>query len=234
MSGSLTLIGEILAFMGLATFVGFAIGRLSGRGRPKLNVAELTALRERTSLLEREVDELTAALTEARLTADAGADAAALQSKLAMAEREAEGLDRRLQEAVQRIADLEDERDELRDAAAVAADDGTPVGAGHHGSDADDQDAIDPAELEALREELARRTEMINRLERVAADANRLQNEIAVRDDRIGRLEAALEANAANRAVAEGDAASIGMSVGAGNYADSRLEFEAYDPPDEA
>ena len=61
-----------------------------------------------------------------------------------------------------------------------------------------------------------------------------LESELAARHNRIGDLEAALEANVANRAHAEGDAASIGISMGAGNYADSRLEFEAWDPTDES
>ena len=234
MSGTLFLIGEIVVFMIAATAIGFIVGRITRRRSPAgINVAEVTALRERSSLMEREVDELRAALTDARSTASRGAEAGELQSRAAMAEREAEGLERRLREASERINELAAERDEWMEVAAagpaeepvndviVAESDATPS-------------AAEIEELETLRAEVERRRAEIARLEQVAADAARLESELAARNNRIGDLEAALEANVANRAHAEGDAASIGISMGAGNYADSRLEFEAWDPTDES
>ncbi len=223
MSGSMYLIGEIIVFMVLATMIGFAVARLTRRKAPAMPTGEITALRERTTLLEREVDELTAALVEARA---ANGDAAALE-RAEMAEREAAGLGRRLDEAVQRIDALQAERDEWRELvesadAAVMADVGEP-------GESDGASEAETAEAQELRKELERRTAHIARLEQVATDAKRLEQELEARNDRIGHLERVLEANAADRALSEGNAASIGVSVGAGSYADSRLTFDPTD-----
>lgn len=234
MSGTLFLIGEIVVFMIAATAIGFIVGRITRRRSPAgINVAEVTALRERSSLMEREVDELRAALTDARSTASRGAEAGELQSRAAMAEREAEGLERRLREASERINELAAERDEWMEVAAAGPAE-EPVNDVIVAESVATPSAAEIEELETLRAEVERRRAEIARLEQVAADAARLESELAARNNRIGDLEAALEANVANRAHAEGDAASIGISMGAGNYADSRLEFEAWDPTDES
>ena len=234
MSGTLFLIGEIVVFMIAATAIGFIVGRITRRRSPAgINVAEVTALRERSSLMEREVDELRAALTDARSTASRGAEAGELQSRAAMAEREAEGLERRLREASERINELAAERDEWMEVAAAGPAE-EPVNDVIAAESVATPTAAEIEELETLRAEVERRRAEIARLEQVAADAARLESELAARNNRIGDLEAALEANVANRAHAEGDAASIGISMGAGNYADSRLEFEAWDPTDES
>ena len=234
MSGTLFLIGEIVVFMIAATAIGFIVGRITRRRSPAgINVAEVTALRERSSLMEREVDELRAALTDARSTASRGAEAGELQSRAAMAEREAEGLERRLREASERINELAAERDEWMEVAAAGPAE-EPVNDVIAAESVATPSAAEIEELETLRAEVERRRAEIARLEQVAADAARLESELAARNNRIGDLEAALEANVANRAHAEGDAASIGISMGAGNYADSRLEFEAWDPTDES
>jgi chromosome segregation ATPase len=233
MSGTLFLIGEIVVFMVAATAIGFIVGRMTRRRSPaNMNVGEITALRERSSLLEREVDELTAGLTEARAAVSRAGDGGELQSRAAMAEREAEGLERRLREASERIAALTSERDEWMALAEAGAAEvvGTPEAT-------ERVEALSPAdleELETLRAEVEKRRAEIARLEQVAHEAARLESELTARNNRIGDLEAALEANVANQAThAEGDAASIGVSMGAGNYADSRLEFEAWDPTDD-
>jgi len=230
MSGTLYLIGEIVAFMAAATVLGFILGRVSRRSRPSLNTAELTVLRERSSLLETEVDELTAALTQARVNA-AGPDGTA-QGRAAMAEREAEGLERRLREAAVRIRQLEQERDEWVEIAELAEAD-APGPAGRPEGTDQPSDTVETSDLAALQAELARRTAQIAHLEQVAGDAHRLEDELAARDDRIGHLEAALEANAAARASSDVDAAAIGVSLGAGEYADALLEFDAWDQRDE-
>jgi hypothetical protein len=215
------LAGEIIVFMALATLIGFAVGRVTRRSTPAMSTAEMTAIRERTTLLEREVDELTAALVAERAS---NGDTAA-QERAEMAEREAAGLGRRLDDAVQRIEALKAERDEWMEL-AEAAD-------ANAGADADgqvsDDDPMESEETRALREELERRTAHIARLEQVAADAKRLERELEARNDRIGDLERVLEANAAGRALTDATAASIGISVGAGNYADSRLTFDPTD-----
>jgi len=314
MSGTLFLIGEIVLFMIGATAVGFVFGRLTRRTRPAGNLREVTAERERTSLLEREVDELTNALTEARAAAARAVDDGELQSRAAGAEREAEGLDRRLREAAERIAELESEResaserlregseriaelegergsddDRLREAAGRIAelegerdtqDRGlreateriaelerqresedwderlreaseritqleverdelleqltTPRAVAATDTATDSEASAESPELADLRDELERREAEIARLEQVAAEARQLEEALEAREGRIGDLEAALEATAANRHPGEPDAASIGTSMGAGNYADSRLEFDAWDPRDDA
>ena len=218
MSGTLFLIGEIVVFMIAATAIGFIVGRITRRRSPAgINVAEVTALRERSSLMEREVDELRAALTDARSTASRGAEAGELQSRAAMAEREAEGLERRLREASERINELAAERDEWMEVAAAGPAE-EPVNDVIAAESVATPSAAEIEELETLRAEVERRRAEIARLEQVAADAARLESELAARNNRIGDLEAALEANVANRAHAE----------------DSRLEFEAWDPTDES
>lgn len=224
MSGSMYLVGEIIVFMALATLIGFGVGRVTGRKAPSLSNAEMTALRERTTLLEREVDELTAALVDAR----ASNGEAAADERAKMAEREAAGLGRRLDEAVQRIEALQAERDEWMEH-AEAADAGSEAAGADGLGEVGVVSAEEAAEAQELRDELERRTAHIARLEQVAADAKRLEQELEARNDRIGQLERVLEANAADRAVSEGNAASIGISLGAGTYADSRLTFDPTD-----
>ena len=222
MSGSTYLVGEIIVFMALATLIGFAVGRLTRRSAPSMSTSEMTTLRERSTLLEREVDELTAALVEARA---ASGDSGALE-RAEMAEREAAGLGRRLDDAVKRIESLQAERDEWMELAEAA--ESTTAGV----VEPSDSAAASEAEAEeavALRQELERRTAHIARLEQVAADAKRLERELEAREDRIGHLERVLEANAADRALSDANAASIGISVGAGTYADSRLTFDPTD-----
>ncbi len=229
MSGSTYLVGEIIVFMALATLIGYAVGRLTRRSAPAVSTTEMTALRERSTLLEREVDELTAALVEARGSA---ADSSA-QERAEMAEREAAGLGRRLDEAAKRIEALQAERDEWMELAETSlADAGVAAAEAVDGATDAESGAVseeEAAETQGLREELERRTAHIARLEQVAADAKRLERELEARNDRIGQLERVLEANAADRALSDSNAASIGVSVGAGTYADSRLTFDPTD-----
>ncbi len=228
MSGSTYLVGEIIVFMALATLIGYAVGRLTRRSAPAVSTTEMTALRERSTLLEREVDELTAALVEARgSAADSGA-----QERAEMAEREAAGLGRRLDEAAKRIEALQAERDEWMELAETSVAETSVAAEAVDGATDAESGAVseeEAAETQGLREELERRTAHIARLEQVAADAKRLERELEARNDRIGQLERVLEANAADRALSDSNAASIGVSVGAGTYADSRLTFDPTD-----
>jgi chromosome segregation ATPase len=225
MSGTLILIAEIVIFMVLATAVGFGIGRLTRRAGSGPPTAEMASLRTRVAELDHEVADLTAQLVEARLHGDRESDVE-LEERAAMAEREAAGLERRLTEAVARVGELERERDEwiqlAEQAEAAAGTRDVDAGDGHDASE----------DVAALRVELDKRTAQVAHLERVANQAGRLEGELAAREDRIGDLEAALEARAASQASTDGDAAAIGISVGAANYADSRLTFDAWDPAD--
>jgi chromosome segregation ATPase len=254
MSGTLFVIGEIALYMAAATVIGLLLGRLTARAGSRSGGSEVTALRRRATTLEGEVDRLEAALSSA------SADAA----RAAMAEREAEGLERRLRDASQRVTALQAEREELverLESSTGAADSGVVAGLEEQIVQAADRIAVlqaerndlmerlestmadaevdgvsanaaDDEETAALRLELERRRAEIARLERVAVDAARLEQELAVRNHRIGDLEARLEATTATHSIAEADAASIGVSMGAGNYADSRLEFDAWDASD--
>ena len=149
-----------------------------------------------------------------------------------MAEREAAGLGRRLDEAAKRIEALQAERDEWMELAETSVAEASVAAEAVDGATDAESGAVseeEAAETQALREELERRTAHIARLEQVAADAKRLESELEARNDRIGQLERVLEANAADRALSDSNAASIGVSVGAGTYADSRLTFDPTD-----
>jgi DNA repair exonuclease SbcCD ATPase subunit len=255
MSGTLFVIGEIVLYLAAATVIGLLLGRLTARIGSRSDAGEVAASRRRTATLESEVGRLESALSAAQTDAD----------RAAMAEREAEGLERRLREASEQVAELQAERDALfarlepaggmTDPGVVAALEERLVEAADRivvlqaerneliaqlESVAADPESIDGApveifddeEMAALRLELERRRAEIARLERVAADAARLEQELVVRNHRIGDLEARLEATAAAHAITDGDAASIGVSMGAGNYADSRLEFDPWDASD--
>jgi chromosome segregation ATPase len=267
MSGTLFLIGEIVLYLVAATLIGVLLGRLTTKLGSTSGRREATSLRRKTAALEAEVDRLEAALTTAKADAARAADTGELEARAAMAEREAEGLDRRLREASERLAALQMERDELVERLEFP---GAPTDTGvvdsleqrlgeaseriaaleaERNALADRLETIelverpaalpaeaipepDDEEMAELRSELHRRRAEIARLERVAADAARLEEELAVRNHRIGDLEARLEATAASQPPGDATAASIGVSMGAGNYADSRLEFEAWDAGD--
>lgn len=119
-----------------------------------------------------------------------------------------------------RIAELQAERDRLEaelQTAEVAVAGGAVA----------ELEGPGAAEIETIRMELARREVELAKLERVLADARRLEEELAVRDDRIGRLEAELERHgAALAAGTPGDAAAIGVSSGGGSFSDTRFEMK--------
>jgi len=122
-----------------------------------------------------------------------------------------------------RIAELQAERDGLEAELLRAAEAAAAVADGSVA----ELEGPAAAEIATIRMELARREVELAKLERVLSDARRLEEELAVRDDRIGRLEAELERHgAALAAGTPGDAAAIGVSSGGGSFSDTRFEMK--------
>jgi chromosome segregation ATPase len=97
-----------------------------------------------------------------------------------------------------------------------------------------DLDAIDhesggveaqEAEIAQLRAEMQRHRAEIARLQGAETKIPALQAEVEARGGRIAELEAALRSGATT----SDDAASIGISLGGGNFADTSIEFDSPD-----
>jgi chromosome segregation ATPase len=160
---------------------------------------------------------------EASGAGSAGGDASQGDAALAEAQSRLAEMRSLLDGSQARMAELQAERDGLEAELLRAAE----VAAAVAGGSVAEVEGPGAAEIETIRMELARREVELAKLERVLSDARRLEEELAVRDDRIGRLEAELERHgAALAAGTPGDAAAIGVSSGGGSFSDTRFEMK--------
>ncbi len=199
MRGLTYAVGEIALFMMAATLVGYLLARF--RQAPQLKLDP-----------EVEDDVLKGLLVQAESRADE------LEQRLADAEAVVEGLVAANDELTRRNAALS----ETELASPAEPSEGT-----NRARNEDDGGGAAPhPDVAALLDEIARREEMIARLERVATEADALAGELAARDARIADLEAALTESG------EGIPPELAYSFvgsGSGVFADSRIDFEILD-----